>query len=85
MRLARLSLLPLAGGVSACASMSQAVNQRSTELAAQKREIVCIDGVEYIGFESWDGRGGFSYSFTPHWKANATLYTCAKSDPAPGY
>jgi hypothetical protein len=44
-------------------------------LTAQQRQIVCIDGVEYIAVPVKD-----SWTMAPHYKPDGTLFTC--TDPA---
>ena len=43
---------------------------------ASYRQIVCIDGVEYIAIPVKD-----SLAMAPHYKPDGTLYTCTESVP----
>jgi hypothetical protein len=45
---------------------------RSTRL----RQLVCIDGVEYIVLPIKDG-----WAIAPHYKPDGTLFTCSDSTP----
>lgn len=80
-RLAMLALLPIAAGITACAAASHSLDPLRANFDVPSHEVVCIDGVEYIRFENLDSHGGLSYNFTPHWKADATLYACGNSVP----
>jgi hypothetical protein len=53
--------------------------QQQADKTAAQRQIVCIDGVEYIAIplkESW--------AMAPHYKPDGTLYTCTDSVPKVG-
>lgn len=72
MRLALISLSAAAMFLAGC------VNEQKFAInAASNREIVCIDGVEYIALpvksndENW--------AITGHYKPDGTLYTCTNS------
>jgi hypothetical protein len=48
--------------------------QQQADKTAAQRQIVCIDGVEYIAIPVKD-----SWAMAPHYKRDGTLYTCSGS------
>ncbi|HEX4739091.1 MAG TPA: hypothetical protein VH331_16180 [Allosphingosinicella sp.] len=44
--------------------------------SAQDRQLVCIDGVEYVAIPIKD-----SWAIAPHYKPDGTLFTCSDSVP----
>jgi hypothetical protein len=66
--LAPCSLLLLAG----CAVDQHAAAVWSTQM----RQLVCIDGVEYVAIPIKD-----SWALAPHYKPDGTLFTCSDSAP----
>ncbi|HEY1607268.1 MAG TPA: hypothetical protein VGF77_16895 [Allosphingosinicella sp.] len=61
--------LPLGGCV-------MAGTHEAAVLSAQARQLVCIDGVEYVAIPIKD-----SWAFAPHYKPDGTLFTCSDSVP----
>jgi hypothetical protein len=60
----------LLGGCTSIYSHDEAV------LALRLRQLVCIDGVEYVAIPIKD-----SWAIAPHYKPDGTLFTC--TDPTP--
>lgn len=56
-----------------CTAIDQA-NHHSAVLAASVRQMICIDGVEYIAIPVKD-----SWAMAPHYKPDGSLYTCTDS------
>jgi hypothetical protein len=71
MRIALVGLCSAALLLGGCLSLQEQANQ-----TASQRQIVCIDGVEYIAIPLKS-----SWAMAPHYKADGTLYTCANSVP----
>jgi len=51
-----------------------AASHQSAVTAASVRQIICIDGVEYVALPVKD-----SWAIAPHYKPDGSLYTCSDS------
>lgn len=51
-----------------------AANHQSAVIAASQRQVICIDGVEYVALPVKD-----SWAIAPHYKPDGSLYTCSGS------
>jgi hypothetical protein len=74
MRIALIGISAAAILLGGCVSLQEQANE-----TASARQIVCIDGVEYIAIPLKS-----SWAMAPHYKPDGTLYTCTNSVPKVG-
>jgi hypothetical protein len=72
-RLALLFLITAALPLGGCTSI---YSHDEAVLSLRLRQLVCIDGVEYVAIPIKD-----SWAIAPHYKPNGTLFTCTDSVP----